>query len=177
MHAYSCWMHAITSPVGLHLQETLGQVFGQFAQLIARRQALDPEAMTRTDFALLAILEQCPHEAGLRTSQLASIQGQDISTVSRRLSHLEGLGLLDRLPDPSDGRASTVRLTARGRAELADERAARSGLFAAILADWPERDLADLDRLMARLSADLAADAQTATHPSSLDLPTGRTPA
>ena len=178
MHLYSCWVHATTSPTGLHLQETLGQVFGQFARLIARRQALDPQAMSRTDYFLLAILEQSAHEAGLRTSHLASIHGQDVSTVSRRLTHLEAHGLLERLPDPSDGRASTVRLTAYGRTVLNDERVARSGLFSEILADWPEHDLADLDRLMTRLSADLATDAQSAAlHPSSLDLTTGRTSA
>lgn len=177
MHVYSWWMHTTTSGVGLHLQETLGVVFGQFARLIARRQAQDPEAMTRTDYALLAILEQCDDEAGLRTSQLASIHGQDVSTVSRRVTQLEEHGLLERLPDPSDGRASTVRLTHHGRTELDDERAARSGLFSEILAEWPEADLADLDRLMSRLSADLAADARSATHPSSLYPITGRTSA
>ena len=134
--------------------------------------------MTRTDYSLLTILEQCNHEAGLRTSHLASLHGQDVSTVSRRLTHLEAHGLIERLPDPSDGRASTVRLTDPGHTVLNDERVARSGLFTAILQDWPEHDLANLDHLMTRLSADLTADAQSAApHPSSLDLTTGRTSA
>lgn len=165
--------------MGLHLQESLGRVFGQFARLIARREGTDPRAMSRTDYSLLAILEHSLDDAGLRTSHLASVQGQDISTVSRRLADLERRDLIERLPDPSDGRASTVRLTSPGRTSLGRERTARTGLFGVILADWPESDLADLDRLMTRLSTDMAEDAQS-SHPrtSSPDLSTtGRTSA
>lgn len=167
MQVYSCWMHTTSSSVGPHLQETLGRVFGQFARLIARRQASDPEAMSRTDYALLATLEHCPDEAGLRTSHLAATQGHDVSTISRRVTHLETHGILDRLPDPTDGRASTVRLTPAGHTALHDERSARTGLLRAILADWPEDDLVALDRLLTRLSADLAADAESSGLPPS----------
>lgn len=175
MQIYSWRVHT-TSPVGLHLQETLGRVFGQFARLIARRQALDPQAMSRTDYSLLATLEHCGHESGMRTSHLAAAQGQDASTVSRRLGQLQSQGHIERLADPHDGRASTVRLTPAGRAALTGERTARTDLLGALLTDWPHEDLLDLDRLLTRLSEDLAADAQSAGHLPSL-LPTGRTPA
>lgn len=167
MQAYICVVHTTSSAVGTHLQETLGRVFGQFARLIARRQASDPQAMSRTDYTLLAALEHCPDEAGMRVSTLAATQGNDVSTVSRRVTHLEEHRLLDRLPDPTDGRASTVRLTATGRSALDDERTSRTGLLRSILTDWPEQDLADLDRLLTRLSADMAAEAEAAGRPPS----------
>lgn len=170
MQAYSCGVHATNRPTGLQLQETLGTVFGQFARLIARRQALDPQAMSRTDYALLATLEHCPAEAGLRISKLAATQGHDASTISRRVTQLERHGLLERLADPSDGRASTVRLTTPGHTALSEERTARTGLLRSILADWPEQDLTDLDRLLTRLSADMAAG----DPPSSPDLTSER---
>lgn len=161
-------MHTTNRPAGLHLQETLGTVFGQFARLIGRRQALDPQAMTRTDYALLATLEHATEEAGVRISKLAATQDHDVSTISRRVTQLERHGLLERLADPSDGRACTVRLTATGRTALIEERASRTGLLRSILADWPDRDLEELDRLLTRLSADMAADAAAAgNHPSS----------
>ncbi len=169
---YSCGVHA-TNPTGLHLQETLGTVFGQFARLIGRRQALDPHAMSRTDYALLATLEHCSAEAGLRISTLAATQGHDASTISRRVTQLERHGLLERLADPSDGRASTVRLTPRGEGALSEERAARTGMLRPVLADWPEQDLAALDRLLTRLSADMAAG----DPPSSLSSSPERSPA
>lgn len=176
MHVYSCTVHATSPDVGRHLQETLGLVFRQFAQLIARRQALDPQAMTRGDYALLATLEQCHDEAGRRTSHLAELLAQDASTVSRRLTQLEMHGLVERLPDPSDGRASTMRLSTEGAAALDCERTARTGLLSTILDDWPHDDLATLDHLLTRLSADLAADAQAAGHLPS-PLTTGKTSA
>lgn len=159
-------MHT-TTPTASHLQETLGRVFGQFAKMIARRQATDPQAMSRTDYSLLGILEHCPHEAGIRISALAAAVGHDLSTISRRVSHLEGQDLLERAADPSDGRAFTVCLSPAGRTALHDERIARTGLLGAILVDWHEADLAELDRLLTRLSDDLAADAEGAHRPSS----------
>lgn len=169
-------MHTPSSVVGLHLQETLGHVFGQFTRLIGRRQALDPQAMSRTDYALLATLEHCDHELGMRTSHLAEVQGQDASTVSRRLGQLGAQGHIERLADPDDGRASTVRLTPAGRAALADERTARTDLIGTLLTDWPHDDLVDLDRLLTRLGEDLAAGARSAGHLPSLPI-TGRTSA
>lgn len=159
-------MHTTTPRHTGQLQETLGRVFGQFARMIARRQATDPQAMGRTDYALLGVLEHCPHEPGIRISKLAGALGHDLSTISRRVSHLEGYDLIERLPDPSDGRACTVRLTAAGRTTLHEERVARTGLLGTILADWPQADLAELDRLLTRLSDDLAADAEAWLPPS-----------
>lgn len=161
-------MHTTTPAVAAHLQETLGRVFGQFAKMIARRQATDPQAMSRTDYSLLGVLEHCPHDAGIRISKLAAALGHDLSTISRRVSHLERQDLLERAPDPSDGRAYTVCLSPAGRTALHDERIARTGLLGAILVDWPEADLVELDRLLTRLSDDLATDAEAAHRPSPL---------
>lgn len=164
-----------TTPITTELAETLARVFGLFSKMVTRRQALDPQAMTRTDFSLLGTLSHCGIESGLRISKVAETMGHDLSTVSRRVTHLETHGLIERLPDPSDGRASTVRLTSEGRQALLDERRERTGLLARVLTDWPQSDLEDLDRLLTRLSTDLAADALSATHPTSPLQPTGRT--
>lgn len=177
MHLYTCRVHASNSPASLHLQETLGLVFRQFARLIGRHQALDPQAMSRTDYALLATLEQCDDEAGQRTSHLAATLSQDASTISRRLALLESQGHVERLPDPSDGRASTVRLTTEGHDALSDERSSRAALLSTILQGWREDDLVALDRLLTTLSEDLAAEAQSAHQPPSHVTTTGRTSA
>ncbi len=100
-------MHATTPAVAVHLQETLGRVFGLFSKMVLRRQALDPQAMSRTDYALLGALEHCRSEPGIRISKVAEALGHDLSTISRRVTHLESHGFVERLPDPTDGRAST----------------------------------------------------------------------
>lgn len=167
-------MHTTSPAIATQLQETLGRVFGQFAKLIARRQTLDPQAMSRTDYALLGTLEHSD-EPGIRISHLAGVLGHDLSTISRRVSHLEAHDLLERQPDPSDRRACTVRLTPSGHATLDDERSARTGLLGRMLTDWPQDDLVALDRLLTRLSDDLTADAEAALHPSPSVQTTGRT--
>ncbi|WP_068249467.1 MarR family winged helix-turn-helix transcriptional regulator [Janibacter corallicola] len=158
-------MHATdVELVRLHLQETLGEVFGLFGRLVARRQAEDPRAMSRTDYLLLATLQHC--RAGQRTSQLAEALGNDASTISRRLTWLESHGLVERLPDPSDGRASIVRLAAAGSDALAVERTARTGLLAEMLVDWPEEDLVELARLIDKLAIDLGRGTGTPSVPT-----------
>jgi DNA-binding MarR family transcriptional regulator len=79
-------------------------------------------------------------------------------TMTNRLDRLEGQGLIERLPHPTDRRSMEVRLTKRGR-DLVDE--AVSGHVAneqRMLAPLSERERATLDRLTARLLEHLAAE-------------------
>ncbi len=52
---------------------------------------------------------------GLRPSELADRIGITKQSVNDLLGHLERQGYLQRVPDPSDGRARVIRLTSRGR--------------------------------------------------------------
>lgn len=52
---------------------------------------------------------------GLRPSQLADHVGITKQSVNDLLGHLERHGYLTRVPDPADGRARVIRLTAKGR--------------------------------------------------------------
>src|SRR5215213_10087652 len=54
-----------------------------------------------------------------RYSALALQVGVDVSVASRQLAVLERLGYVERRPDPQDGRASLLRLTAAGADALA----------------------------------------------------------
>jgi len=62
-----------------------------------------------------------------RVSDLADKVYADISTVSRQVTHLVGLGLIERLPDPEDGRAHLLTLTPAGIALLTTLRQDRVG--------------------------------------------------
>ena len=73
----------------------------------------------------------------VRASALADLLESDRSTTSRQLDVLVRAGLVERLVDPSDGRAALLRATRRGR-RLADGiRAQWAGLMGEALADWP----------------------------------------
>ncbi|RKT09394.1 MarR family transcriptional regulator [Streptomyces sp. 1114.5] len=76
--------------------------------------------------------------------------GLDRTTVTRRADRLEQAGLLQRRPDPADGRATLLTLTDAGHAVIA---ATRRQLAAAIedsLATWPRSDAETFARLLRR---------------------------
>lgn len=65
--------------------------------------------------------------AGDRTAtDLAARLGISVQAVSKTVQEMEQLGYLDRVPDPSDGRARILRLSERGQANLAEARRARA---------------------------------------------------
>ncbi|MBN1094213.1 MarR family transcriptional regulator [Blastococcus sp. TML/M2B] len=100
-------------------------------------------------FGLLALLQ----DAGpLRASDLVARLGLDKSTVSRQVSSLVALGLVDRSPDPDDGRAQVLTPSAEGAARLALIRTARRERWESDLGHWPTTDVATLAELLHRLN-------------------------
>jgi DNA-binding MarR family transcriptional regulator len=78
--------------------------------------------------------------------------GLDKSTVSRQVSTLVALGLVDRAADPADGRAQVLTPSAEGSARLAHIRDMRRARWEADLASWPAEDVATLGELLSRLN-------------------------
>ncbi len=100
-------------------------------------------------YGLLALLQ----DAGpLRASDLVTRLGLDKSTVSRQVSTLVALGLVDRAADPADGRAQVLTPSAEGSARLAHIREMRRARWEADLASWPAEDVATLGELLSRLN-------------------------
>jgi DNA-binding MarR family transcriptional regulator len=58
-------------------------------------------------------------EEGTRLTELAERSGLSKQAVSEVVADLEALGYVERVPDPADGRAKTITLTARGHEALA----------------------------------------------------------
>ena len=112
-------------------------------------------------WALLMPLER---DGDQRCSALAARAGIDVSVASRQLAVLERSGHVERRPDPRDGRASLLRLTAAGADALAAARALRSDWALGALAGWDEDDARLLTDLLDRLVTDL----ETAGGPRSL---------
>jgi DNA-binding MarR family transcriptional regulator len=100
-------------------------------------------------YGLLALLQ----DAGpLRAGDLVARLGLDKSTVSRQISSLVDLGLVDRTADPVDGRAQVLTPSAEGSARLARIREARRTRWENDLADWPADDVVRLGELLERLN-------------------------
>lgn len=100
---------------------------------------------------LLAIAQGGP----LRLMDLAEEFGLDKSTMSRQVSGLAELGLIERRPDPADGRAFLLELSADGRQRLASAVSARRAVWHERLDSWSTGDIAALADGLARLAAEL----------------------
>ena len=112
--------------------------------------------MDAAGYALISQIEigTAAGRAGVRASEVAQALGLDKSTVSRGITQLEQLGLIEKISDPDDGRARLLRLTAPGAERFGAMRAQRRVEFQTILERWDADDLAALARLLGRLNAD-----------------------
>jgi DNA-binding MarR family transcriptional regulator len=72
--------------------------------------------------------------------------------MSRQLKVLEGLGLIERRPDPDDRRAHRFDLTTEGRCRMDAVSAARQQRFHQLLAAWPEEDVRVLATMLSRFN-------------------------
>jgi DNA-binding MarR family transcriptional regulator len=72
---------------------------------------------------------------GSRLTDLAERAHMTKQSVGEAASDLERRGYLERVPDPVDGRAKIIRLTARGR----EAHAIGRGLIDELERDWAER--------------------------------------
>jgi DNA-binding MarR family transcriptional regulator len=75
------------------------------------------------------------HPEGLRITELARIAGVTKQSIAEMVDAMEAAGYVERLADPSDGRARLVRLTRRGKA--VNKRARE--LVRQVEARWAER--------------------------------------
>lgn len=90
-----------------------------------------------------------------RVSALAEFIHSDVSTVSRQVSHLVQIGLVEKIGDPDDGRAQLLSLSATGR-EVIDELCKRRGeWFEVLLKGWSEEDAATFLALLERFGDDV----------------------
>jgi DNA-binding MarR family transcriptional regulator len=111
-----------------------------------------PEGRERAALVLLFPI----HRLGpVRQGALADLVHADPSTVSRHVAALVDRGLVRRVADESDGRASRLVITEAGNAALQGLCAEREARLDRITANWDDADLAALTRLLGRLLDDL----------------------
>ncbi|GAA2807773.1 MarR family transcriptional regulator [Kitasatospora sp. CM 4170] len=76
--------------------------------------------------------------------------GLDRTTVTRRADRLERAALLQRQPDPADGRATLLALTEEGRGVVSATRQRLANGIEASLASWPPEDARAFARQLRR---------------------------
>ena len=123
----------------------------------AMRTQLSAKSADGIDWASYALLFQLVHDGPKRSSALAEAACVDPSTVSRQVAELVRAGLVERMPDPADGRASLLVATERGRVVHDLRRELRKRTFSRIVDGWPEQDVATLTALLTRFNDSFAA--------------------
>jgi DNA-binding MarR family transcriptional regulator len=99
--------------------------------------------LTPTSTAALATVER---HGPLTPSELAEIERVKRPTVTRTLGCLTRAGLVERTPDPADGRSALVAVNAAGRERLRRLRGRKNAFLARRMRDLPAEDLETLER-------------------------------
>jgi DNA-binding MarR family transcriptional regulator len=107
------------------------------------------------DRAALVLLFPLRRIGPMRQGALADVVHADPSTISRHVAALVEKGLVQRVADESDGRASRLVITEAGNKALEGLCSERESHLDQITATWDPADLATFTRLFGRLIDDL----------------------
>jgi DNA-binding MarR family transcriptional regulator len=143
-----------TDPVGrLEDVRALSDLLPRFMRTAqAHKTHLVSEGRERAALVLLFPI----HRLGpLRQGALAELVHADPSTVSRHVTALVERGLVRRVADESDGRASRLVITDAGTSALRDLCTERESRLDQVTAAWDDADLTAFTRLLGRLIEDL----------------------
>jgi DNA-binding MarR family transcriptional regulator len=115
--------------------------------------------VTLPRFDLMAQLEKSPD--GLTLGELSRRMMVSNGNITGLVERLAELGLIERIPHPTDRRAAFVRLTQSGRAAFAEMAREHAGWVAALAADLSELEMATMMRLLARMKNSVRASIET----------------
>ncbi len=113
------------------------------ARRLRQEAASEATGLTPTSTAALATIER---HGPLTPSELARIERVKRPTVTRTLGCLEREGLVERTPDPADGRSSLVAINAAGRERLRRLRGRKNAYLAKRMRDLSVADIEALER-------------------------------
>src|ERR1700712_642107 len=121
-----------------HLRDAIVRTSRALRQEAAAETGLSPSATA----ALATINRSGP----LTPSELADLERVKRPSMTRTLGCLEREGLIERTPDPADGRSFLVAVNAAGRERLRRLRGRKNAYLARRMRDLPAADVEALER-------------------------------
>jgi DNA-binding MarR family transcriptional regulator len=113
------------------------------------RKVLDGHMVTNgLSLARSKVLQILDREGSLRQTSLAQELGLAQRSVTQAVESLARDGLVERSPDPDDGRAKLVTMTSEGAAALAASTDAGELMLQRIFGSLSQKQLAQLDKLL-----------------------------
>src|SRR6478736_7875971 len=113
------------------------------ARRLRQEAATEASGLTPTSTSALATIER---HGPLTPSELAALERVKRPTVTRTLGCLERAGLVDRTPDPADGRSALVAINAEGRERLLRLRSRKNAYLARRMRQLSFEDVETLER-------------------------------
>lgn len=135
------------------LEHEIGTLLRRIRRGLTERAVQVHPDLNPTAYMLLSTLRD---QGACRAADLAELFALDKGAVSRIVSQLVDLGLVERSPDPADGRASILAATDEALRRLAEVREHRRAHFDDRLASWEPREIEDLAEQLGRFNAALS---------------------
>lgn len=122
-------------------------------QLIRRLRSENRFPLTQT-----WVLGRLDREGPASVSELAQSMRVRPQSMAQTVGDLEAEGMVERRPDPDDGRRALVSLTAGGRARIEEDRRVREGWLVKALEELPESDRETVEHAVELLGRVAEAD-------------------
>ncbi|MGN6216318.1 MAG: MarR family winged helix-turn-helix transcriptional regulator [Solirubrobacterales bacterium] len=113
------------------------------ARRLRQEAAAETTGLTPTSIAALATIER---HGPMTPSEIADIERVKRPTITRTLGCLEREGLIDRTPDPADGRSALVEINSAGRERLRRLRSRKNAYLARRMRDLSAEEVETLER-------------------------------
>ena len=120
------------------------ETFGRRSSLYVR--------VERAGYLAMRVLEDL---GPVSINALAQALHLDASTVTRQIAPLDRDRLIERRPDPADGRSASIALTAEGRRCMRDVEQERRRCIETLVSDWDGADQVGLAAALTRLNSSL----------------------
>ena len=135
------------------LEQEVGVLIRRVRRVIGVRARAVHESLQPAAYLILAHVNA---SGPLRASSIVEVFALDKGATSRHVHHLIDLGLVERTPDPEDGRATLLTVTEEGARRMRDVAEHRRSWLDEQLGDWSESELAGFVRDLGRYNASLS---------------------
>jgi DNA-binding MarR family transcriptional regulator len=113
------------------------------ARRLRQEAAAETSGLTPTSVAALATIER---HGPMTPSEIAAVERVKRPTITRTLACLEREGLIDRAPDPEDGRSALVSVNGAGRERLRRLRGRKNAYLARRMREMTDEEIETLER-------------------------------
>lgn len=135
------------------LEHEIGRLLRRVRRGLAERATQVDPGLSATSYPLLATLADLGPQ---RAADLAHMYALDKGGVSRIIHQLVDLGLVERTPDPNDGRASILVATPLAHERLLAMVGQRREEFGVQLSGWDAAEIDELATVLARFNTTIS---------------------